>query len=247
MFRHSRLFRYLVLHKSSFEALQRYETSKQDLVLPIDAFPRLFPRLVFIILVHDPFCYTDDKWRHDVAVDYNLHLYGQITPMELIVTTCTRTSNPIPRWMEGWQSDGDRWRRGEEPSEPKTFVTNYVHRVQSITLHQHARLLTSHKYPLKFLQDKQSKIHPFEWSHEAYDEHGFDISLKLDIRHLKTEDERWIATMQGCIWLLHTNSEMAELTVENRPGAEVNCRSEIVLPLVQTVRFTPCKGSLRLR
>ncbi|KAJ9093846.1 hypothetical protein QFC21_006217 [Naganishia friedmannii] len=225
--------KYLFLHENSFDALQRYENSESGLPLPLDAFPRLFPQLIFIMLVADPFYISRSPLEDDVAINFRVHLYGEITPMDMVVRSCTRTANPPPRWKVPWQTVLDHWDRKPE-SQADQLITWYYHRAQMIALHKHARYITNDIYPLEFLQHKKSRTDPFEWEFEAQDEHGYDISPKLDLRLLNKEDQAWDETLQGVIWLLQTNSLMAGVLDDHRPGAEVDCRSEMVMPLVQT-------------
>jgi hypothetical protein len=104
-----------------------------------------------------------------------------------------------------------------------------------MTLHRHARLLTNNTHPLGLLQDKKSRTDPFEWSFDLYYEKHYDDFPTLDIRFLGKGDLGWEETLQGCVWLSQTNSQMAGRVSCHYPGAAVECRSEMVLPLIQTV------------
>lgn len=148
------LARYLFLHVSFFRALQQYKNNNWDVSQPLDAFPNLFPKLVFIILVADPFYISESEMEDNIAIDYRVLLYGDLTPMDLIVESCTRGPNPLPRWKRGWQAFLDEWDGKEDPEEARKRTTFYSHCVRSMTLFKHARFLTTTTHPLELLQEK---------------------------------------------------------------------------------------------
>jgi hypothetical protein len=185
---------------------------------------------------------SEDDKEIDVVIDHHIHLYGAITPMELVVRSCTRSVNPQPRWKRGWKEFLDRYDGKGESEGARRRTTSYSDRVMSITLHKLARFLMDETYPLKFLQEKKSRTDPFEWCvGDLPDQNNYDDSPKLDIRHLCKDDVRWEESLQAIVWLLQTNSLMAGSICDFYPGAAVDCRSELVLPLIQTVSSGPLR------
>jgi hypothetical protein len=169
----------------------------------------------------------------EIEIVYHIHVYGEITPMDLVVASSTRTDNTGSPWereakfalwemMERLHGNLDEYRG-------KT----YAHHIRSLILHRHARFVTNNAYTLSFLQDKQSRLDPFEWTFDFPDPNSYEDSPVLDISHLRKDDVGCAETLQGCVWLLQTNTLMA--TEDFYPGAAVKCRSEMVLPLMKTV------------
>jgi hypothetical protein len=183
---------------------------------------------------------SEDEKEIDFVTDQHVHLYGQITPMELVVRSRTRSANPPPAWKRGWKEFLDNYDGNDVSEEARRRITCYADRVMAITLHQHARFLTTDRHLIGFLQDKKSRTAPFDWCvGDLPDQNNYHDSPKLDIGHLRKDDTGWEETLQGLIWLLQTNSLMAGAICDFYPGAAVDCRSEMVLPLIQTVSAGP--------
>jgi hypothetical protein len=225
--------RYLFLHESSFAALQDYENRRQILPLPLDAFPRIFPKLVFIILVGDPDLWGEDDYEKEMSVAYRIHVYGEITPMDLVVASSTRKRLP-PRWSRPtvWQEFLDNW-DGEEMPEPEIWIS-WSHHIYSMTLHKNARFVTNDLHSLESLQHKESDTEPFEWAFILPNINSYKNTPKLDVSHLTKDTVGIQETLQGCVWLLQTNS----LSIDHALGAAVTCRAEMILPLLYTVCFS---------
>jgi hypothetical protein len=204
--------------------LQEYENEGKDHILPLDAFPRLFPKLVFIILVDDPEDMSDGDGEEFCNNDH-IHLYGGISPMELVVASCTRRP-----WIPVQRSDGKGSAEGtgEDP-------VAYSRSIHGITIYKDARFLTNDQYLIEFLQRKKTRTNPFDWSFSVIGPNDYENSPKLDVTRLSKDNDGWEETLQGCIWLSQTNIMMAVSTDEYFPGLAVACRSDMVLPLVQTV------------
>jgi hypothetical protein len=223
----------LFLHESLFNSIQDYENNGRALPLPLAAFPTLFPKLVFIILVDDPDFRTYLLPEDYVGIDGHIHLYGEITAMDLIIASCTHSEPEDVLRQREWQKLWDR-STGEEALARTERPKYWRHCIQSMTLHEHARFSTTEEYPIDLLQDKESDTDPFFWSVDVPDMNDFNISPKLDIRHLRLDDVGCVETIQACVCLMQTNS-ILPLGVNCHPGADVICRSDIVMPLFRTV------------
>jgi hypothetical protein len=239
--------RYLFLHKDSFDDLQRYEIGNHDSWLPVDAFPRLFPQLVFIILAPDLEDIGGGDSELTVEADYDVHIYGEIVPMEMIKALQTRTTFEDARELHEplvWHNFLERHDEVLEPSQEEEvsdveILNIYQHHTQTLTLHKDARFSTNEAYPLEFLQDSESPTEPSEWSFDMPEDNSFELSPEVDIRHLSKDDTGYQETLQGVVWLLHVDRCLRWLRRHRYPGADVRCRSEMVLPLLQTVSWKP--------
>jgi hypothetical protein len=99
-----------------------------------------------------------------------------------------------------------------------------------LSLHEHARFLLEDLRSVQLLENKENQTSPFEWPIREASVNSYHDSFCLEIRYLDRQVARWMETLQGCMWLIHAGN------CWGNPGAEVICRSEMVMPLIQTVR-----------
>lgn len=225
-----------------FDDLQRYAQHPGD-TLPLDSFDELFPQLAFIKLTGHPEC-SDDYWE----TDFRLHLYGSITPIDLVRKTVSRPPRrpEVGEWAE-WQDflrNYDKTRDDEAADGTASIPKdNYIgmsyseeHHVdffRGLTLHKHGRLTTSHGFPLSAMAEPLNN----EWAIWS----GAPFTPKLDIRHLRRDDPAVDETLEGCIWLFQQD----KCHRSPSSAAKVICRLEVVRSLLQTVR-SPVIDALRL-
>lgn len=232
---HSRLQRYLFLHEDSVSDVPHRNKSNADNFLPLEGFRDLFPKLVFIVLIDDPA--NVSTCGTEVIVNYHVHLYGGITAMDLIIASCTRSPAPISMQLScsPWyhlqrHAFSEPWVPGDgEPSDDERI---WYFRIRGMTLHNQARFLEDDNHPIEVYKGKDNETIPFEW---RFDEpvayiNSYNNSSTMNFRHLNIQDAGWEETLQRCVWLMQINGNCS-------PGAAVSCRSEMVLPLIQTVSF----------
>lgn len=107
-------------------------------------------------------------------------------------------------------------------------VDIYEDEMKSLTLHKHARLVINDQFPLSSL------LKPIRqgWSVDTFrdcQDNYFSVP-RLDIRHLG-KCETLNETLQSCAWLLQQSSPRCHT------AAKVHCRSEVVMPLLETVSY----------
>jgi hypothetical protein len=219
----------MFIHRWSYWRLKHHYNTPQNDTLHCEGLSRIFPNLVFIVFIDPPRKVSDDEEEEEeceMKMNFQVHLYGEITPMELVIESCMRSQDSLPSGTE-WEAFLDQW-----DGKPEGTASHY-NLVRSITIHEGGRFLTNDKYPVESLQDKHSQTDPFQWTVERFNTNCWKETYPiLDIRHLPKDDAGWVETLQGCMWLMQTNDRW-------RPGAAVRCRSDMVVPLLRTVSLEP--------
>jgi hypothetical protein len=150
--------------------------------------------------------------------------------LDLAIESCTRSSDraplpPSPWWTLEWEAFLDRYDGKAVTERPRYFENVY-----KMTLHPHARLLPNDVYPLFSLPHGQNEPNALEWHFDEPHGPSYNDCGTLEIRHLSQRDAGWEDTLEGCVWLVRFDAFCL-------PGAEVQCRAEMVLPLMKTVSF----------
>lgn len=235
--------RYLIMEEDPFAELQN-DARRPDDGLPLESFDDLFPRLVFIMLTAEPDLIEEDSgWERRYETRFHMHLYGPITPMELVRASVSRPlfkedyaqrfDSFLTKWHEsedGNDSDTTESESSDEAYTEYSYEDSYDDELLGLTLHKHARLITNDKFPLASLLKPIIggwRISPWR---EVDDEYLY--APRLDIRHLTQDSVALSETLQGCAWLLQGEIEEG---CKKDTVAEVDCRLEVVQPLLQTV------------
>jgi hypothetical protein len=236
----------MLLDKCLFTEFQDYAKRPGD-TLPLDSFDHLFPRLVFIMLTQYE-QYTgggDSDLEGTWETQFHMHLYGTITPIELV--RCS-VSHPLSRdfdcakwatFLEQWDADNEgrdlEVGHGEAPEDTEPNF-DYEDQLRSLTLHRHARLITSEEFPLESLaRSIKGGWLILPWR-ENEEEETILFAPRLDIRYLE-EGPLLNESLQGCVWLCQEQHSECE---KNHTVAEVDCRLGALLPLLETVCLFPC-------
>ncbi|KAJ9117378.1 hypothetical protein QFC24_006472 [Naganishia onofrii] len=160
-------------------------------------------------------------------IDFSLHLYGPITPSDLVEASKWRlppTSDPVR-----WRCEKRRQLQVFDPGmtgimgydwEPDMDYECLLHQM---SLHRNAKLITDERCPREallicpdFAEDGCWKV--TNWVSK--------VPPALDIRHLQ-QDESLATTLQGCAWLIHGEGGLWT-------KARVTCKAEVLESLVTT-------------
>jgi hypothetical protein len=172
----------------------------------------------------------------DVAIECDVHLYGEIAPIDLVAASFTHTNSS--KVLRDRVAEAE-WQRilecYDEDDLPEYYGPDrYAISVLSLTLHEHARLLTTDAHPVNFLSNKRDDADSFDWSFDLRDCNAeYMTPRELDIRHLRKDTIGLEETLQACVWLLQKD-------VCYQWEANVICYSDMVLPLYRTVGVRWC-------
>jgi hypothetical protein len=225
--------RYLVVdHQGVFDTLQPHRDVHSNELRILDSLDSLFPQLVFVV----------EKGREEIdairfegglkfKIDFSLHLYGPITPSDLVEASKWRlppTSDPVR-----WRCEKRRQLQVFDPGmtgimgydwEPDMDYECLLHQM---SLHRNAKLIIDERCPREallicpdFAEDGCWKVR--DWISK--------VPPTLDIRHLQ-QDESLATTLQGCAWLIHGEGGLWT-------NARVTCKAEVLESLVTTVSFS---------
>jgi hypothetical protein len=206
----------------------------------------MFPQLVSIMLTEETeqYGWGPEKHQRMWETRFHMHLYGTITPIELVRAAVSRPppedkddehfQDFLSKWDAANDADNDNTTSSESSAESEN---TYDNEFTGLTLHKYARLITNERFPSASLST------PMEggWKILPNRDEDYIFVPRLDIRHLTAKDAQLNQTLRGCTWLvqgpLYTRFRTDSI-------AEVDCRLEVILPLLETVSFPSAYTSL---
>jgi hypothetical protein len=223
------IFRYLILHADLFKDFQQHVSEHQsndDNTNKIDGLLMIkFPRLVCVLVHTRKITVREDDSGEPIAMTAELHIYGSVTPPELVFACryrhpyifCDESSD------ESEYSGNDDSRYGDDTSSYSETVTECDIDINLLVLHKNA----------SFKMDGQDQfVYPSVgvWF-EAY-------GRTLDLRLLAKSNTFLQETLAGTAWLLNegrTSCERCEGEPAMHETTRVLSSSEMIQPVVKTV------------
>jgi hypothetical protein len=222
------IFRYLILHADLFKDFQQHVSEHQsndDNTNKIDGLLMIkFPRLVCVLVHNRKITVREDDSGEPIAMTAELHIYGSVTPPELVFACryrhpyifCDESSD------ESECSGDDDSQNGDDTSSYSETVTECDIDINLLVLHKNAG----------FNMDGQDQyVYPSVGV--CFETYGRTLDLRLLAQSDTLQD-----TLAGTVWLLNdgrTSCEGCEEEFTMQGRTRVLCSSDLIQPVVKTV------------